>query len=88
MKENQELLNETLKGPSPLGEDISPLNKLSEMVQGKIVIMSDEQLDLLCPFDVSNLIRSRPNPNQCGTKDRWECWIERRDLSRFPEGSV
>ena len=57
--------------------------KLSEMANGKLVICSDAELDAMIPFDVSNIVRSRPNPNQLGTLDRWECWIEKRDLARF-----
>lgn len=61
----------------------NPMLKLSEMANGKLVICSDAELDAMAVFDVSNLVRSRPNPNQLGTKDRWECWIEQRDLKRF-----
>lgn len=61
----------------------SPLTKLAELADGKQVICSDEDLDAMTPFDLSNIIRSMPNPQQVGTKDRWLCWIERRDLNRF-----
>lgn len=61
----------------------SPLEKLNELASGKIVICSDEDLEAMCPFDVSNFIRSRPNPTQCGIKDRWECWIEQRDINKL-----
>lgn len=59
------------------------IEKLRSMTQGHIEIMSDADLDLLCKIDLSNAIRSRPNPNQVGTLDRWECWIERRDIVRL-----
>lgn len=60
-----------------------PVAKLEALMTGDIVIMSDDDLDLLCKFDASNVIRSRPNPAQIGTKDRYECWIERRDLQKL-----
>jgi hypothetical protein len=59
------------------------LEKLNEMMGGKLVVCSDAELDSLVPFDVSNAIRSRPNPAQVGTLDRWECWIERRDIKNM-----
>lgn len=61
----------------------APIEKLRSMVQGNSEVMSDADLDLLTGFDVSNVIRSRPNSKQVGTLDRWECWIERRDLVKF-----
>lgn len=61
----------------------STIEKLRLMTEGKAQILSDQELDRLCAFDISNLIRSKPNPKQVGTKDRWECWIEKRDLRRF-----
>ena len=61
----------------------SPLEKLNEMAQGEIVICSDSDLDSMAVFDRSNLIRSRPNPARVGMKDRWECWIEQRDINHL-----
>lgn len=71
----------TAKEQSIIGK--ATIEKLGDMTAGKLTIMSDCELDTLAILDVSNLIRSRPNPKQCGTLDRWECWIERKDLARF-----
>jgi hypothetical protein len=59
------------------------MEKLNRMIGGQSAVMSDDELDLLANFDVSNLIRSKPNSKQCGLLDRWECWIEQRDVKRF-----
>ena len=62
---------------------MNPLKKLSQLAGGDLVICSDAELDAMAAFDVSNIIRSRPNPQQVGARDQWECWIEQRDLKRF-----
>ncbi len=59
------------------------MDKLTALINGKLVVCSDEDLDLMIPFDVSNVIRSRPNPARVGTKDTWEAWIEYRDRQRL-----
>ena len=59
------------------------ITKLNRLANGELVICSDTDLDAMILFDVSNRIRSRPNPNRLGTKDTWEAWIEKRDM--FPD---
>jgi hypothetical protein len=52
---------------------------LEELLAGKTVICSDNELDSLQAAlnknDSNNYIRSLVNPNRIGTKDRWQCWI-------------
>lgn len=57
--------------------------KLKAMMEGEVVICSDDELDLIAPFDAANCIRSKPNKSAVGTKDTWECWIERRDVQKL-----
>lgn len=64
-------------------QDKATIEKLRDMIAGKATIMSDDELDLLSHLDSSNAIRSMPNPKQVGTKDRWLCWIEQRDVKRL-----
>ena len=59
------------------------IDKLERMMKGERVVCSETDLDLLSPFDASNVIRSIPNPNRVGLKDAYECWIEQRDIDRL-----
>lgn len=62
----------------PIMTEQCTLDKVRDMQSGKVVTMSNDELDLLASFDRSNVIRTRPNPT-----GQWECWIERRDLERI-----
>lgn len=63
----------------------SAFAKLDTMLHGQSVIMSDDELDNLANFDASNVVRSKPNTKRVGTKDTYECWIERRDVKRIKQ---
>lgn len=61
------------------------ITKLRLLFKGKEQVMSDEELDTLSKLDASNVIRTRPNPQQVGVKDRWIAWVEQRDVGRYSD---
>lgn len=50
--------------------------KCEALLAGNEVIMSDEELDELIPFNIGVYVASRFNPNQVGTKDRYIVFIK------------
>lgn len=59
-------------------------NKVLDILEGTIVIMSDGQLDELTGTSLANFVCSRLNPNRVGVKDTYEVWIrdDNRDKAR------
>lgn len=61
------------------------------LLAGERFIVSDDTMDALLarygdaatePDDRVHRIRTKPNPHQVGTRDRWIAWIDQRDIDR------
>jgi hypothetical protein len=57
-------------------------DKCDRMLLGERLIFSNDQLDELLPYRISDLIRSLPNPNRLGTKDTYVAWIDHKDIKK------
>lgn len=56
--------------------------KAERLLRGETLIFSNDQLNDLLGYRITNYIRSELNSERLGTKDTWKCWIAVGSLAR------